>query len=80
MEVETGTEGAALEESVVSGSIFAGWETSARLLPVAVDGARVVDRLPNGSSFFVPPAQKTKQLDTYISAIESYCNTMAQEA
>lgn len=61
MEVETGTAGAALEGNVVSGSTFTGWETVDRPLPVAVDGAKVVDRLPNGSSFAVPPAHKTRR-------------------
>lgn len=56
MEVETGAAGAMLKGSVVSGSIFTGWEAVGGSLPVAVDGARVVARLQNGSFFSVPPA------------------------
>lgn len=62
MEVETGTAGAELEESVVSCSIFTGWETTGRPPPPPVDGARLVDKLLNGSSFSVPPARKMKQI------------------
>lgn len=72
MEVETGAAGAVLKGSVVSGSIFTGWEAVGGSLPVAVDGARVVARLLNGSSFSVPPAHKMKQNCSQAAETTSY--------